>query len=157
MRGILVNSLTRRAFLALAITTAVASPASIVRAETPSHAVRLALHGYDPVSYFTEGHPEQGVERLSVSFDDAVYWFASEQHRAMFIANPDAYAPQYKGFCAISVSRNMIAEPDPKAWAISDGKLYVFSSPAWVARFEQDKVAILAQGAENWPELQNRL
>ena len=75
----------------------------------------------------------------------------------MFIADPDAYAPQYNGFCAISISRNMIAEPDPKAWAISDGKLYVFSSPAWASRFEQDKAAILAQGAENWPVLQKRL
>jgi YHS domain-containing protein len=152
-----VNNLSRRAFLALATTTAAVCQGSIAPAETQSHAARVALHGYDPVSYFTKGHPEQGVERFSVSFDDAVYWFTSEQHRAMFIADPDAYAPQYNGFCAISVSRNMIAEPDPHAWAISDGKLYVFSSPAWVARFEQDKAAILAKGAENWPELQRRL
>src|SRR6516165_12558878 len=31
---------------------------------------RLALKGYDPVSYFTEGHPEQGSAEYQAAFDD---------------------------------------------------------------------------------------
>ena len=53
---------------------------------------RLALKGYDPVSYFTEGRPEQGSAEYQASFDDATYWFKNAEHRALFVADPDRYA-----------------------------------------------------------------
>lgn len=131
-----------------------------VAAFAPAHAEdalssegRVALQGYDPVSYFTEGHPEKGQEQFSAAFDDAVYWFVNDEHRAMFVAAPDTYAPQYGGYCAISMSRGKKAEPDPKAWTIADGKLYVFRSPVGVAMFEKDGATIANLAEKNWPEL----
>ena len=77
---------------------------------------RTALWGYDPVSYFTAGRPEQGSAEFSFQFDDTTYWFASEEHRRMFAADPEHYAPQFKGYCALSVARGLKVEVDPEAW-----------------------------------------
>ena len=49
---------------------------------------RLALKGYDPVSYFTAGRPDQGSAEYQATFDDATYWFKNAEHRAMFVADP---------------------------------------------------------------------
>jgi len=69
---------------------------------------RLALRGYDPVSYFTEGRPEQGSVEYQAAFDDATYWFKGPEHRATFVADPDHYAPQFQGFCTVSLSRDFL-------------------------------------------------
>lgn len=114
---------------------------------------RVALGGHDPVSYFTSGHPEKGSAEFSATFDDATYWFKNAEHRAQFAADPDRYAPQYSGFCAIQVSRGVKAEADPEAWLIHDGKLYVFSGKRGPAMFQEQTASILGKAAQNWPEL----
>ena len=111
---------------------------------------RLALNGYDPVSYFTAGRPEKGSAEFAAPFDDATYWFVSAEHRAMFAADPDRYAPQYNGFCAVFVARGLKREIDPEAWSIMDGKLYVFASKKGVPIFEQQTASIIDQANENW-------
>src|ERR1700738_5510197 len=82
---------------------------------------RLALSGYDPVSYFTDGHPEKGSTEYQASYDDATYWFKNPEHRALFVADPDHYAPQFRGYCTASLSRGQKVEADPQAWVIADG------------------------------------
>lgn len=141
-----MTDLTRRLFLA-SIVFATAS-GGISTAET---AKRIALSGYDPVSYFTDSRPEKGMPDFAADFDDATYWFRSADHRAMFVADPDRYAPQYNGFCTIGVSRGSKFEPDPKAWTISDGKLYVFTGPAGVPIFQEARASIVDQANANWP------
>ena len=108
------------------------APSTRVQAESPG---RTALWGYDPVSYFTIGHPEQGLAEFSFQFDDTTYWFASEEHRKMFAADPEHYAPQFKGYCALSVARGLKIEADPEAWTIWNGQLFVFGSKDDVPEF----------------------
>ena len=69
----------------------------------------IALQGYDPIGYFTEGKPVQGDARIIAKHDGAVYRFASEQNRQTFLADPDKYAPQFGGYCAYGVSRDALA------------------------------------------------
>ncbi|MGE5271047.1 MAG: hypothetical protein ACM3JG_15400, partial [Thiohalocapsa sp.] len=45
---------------------------------------RVALKGYDPVAYFTDGKPAKGSPDFTAEFDDATYWFANAAHRALF-------------------------------------------------------------------------
>src|SRR5689334_6023954 len=87
---------------------------------------RVGLRGYDPVNYFTEGRPAKGSEQFTASFDEVTYWFKNAENRALFVKDPERYAPQFKGFCAIDLSRGLKTEPDPEAWTIANGKLYVF-------------------------------
>jgi hypothetical protein len=116
---------------------------------------RIALGGYDPVAYFTEGRPQKGTEAHWFAFDDAVYLFQSADHRAMFAADPERYAPQYAGFCAAGVSKGYRTEPDPEAWVIAHGKLYVLSLKERVPEFKQDTAAFVGKADVNWPTVRN--
>lgn len=154
-----MSYLSRRVFLSTtlafgAMTTFSASLAG--DNVSPAPGMRVALRGYDPVSYFTTGRPEKGSAAFSTAFDDAVYWFKNPEHLAMFVADPDRYAPQYGGFCAITVARGGVAEPDPEAWTISDGKLYVFRSKEGVSIFQQQANNIVEQATANWLGLYKR-
>lgn len=145
---------SRRSLL-LALSTILGAAAALGALETGSSAAekRVALSGYDPVSYFTEGHPEKGSAEYSAAFDDATYWFKNAEHRALFVADPNHYAPQFAGYCSIMVSRGVKQEADPEAWAIADGRLYVFSAKEGVPLFQQQTAAIIGKATENWPEL----
>jgi YHS domain-containing protein len=116
---------------------------------------RLALKGYDPVSYFTEGRPEQGSAEYQAAFDDATYWFKNAEHRAMFVADPDHYAPQFRGYCTVSLSRGEKYEADPEAWAIADGKLYVFGGKEGVPVFQAQTASVVEKASDNWVKLRN--
>ena len=60
----------------------------------------LMLLGHDPVAYFTVGKPVRGYPAISTRHNEVTYYFASEANRAMFVADPAKYAPQYGAFCA---------------------------------------------------------
>jgi enamine deaminase RidA (YjgF/YER057c/UK114 family) len=91
---------------------------------------KLAISGYDPVAYFTDGKPIPGRSELEFRWHNARWRFASAAHRDSFASNPDGYAPQYDGYCAVGVSGVDFAAPhkdtvDPEVWTIIDGKLYL--------------------------------
>src|SRR4249920_1400972 len=64
----------------------------------------LMLKGYDPVAYFTDGKPVPGKVDISVRHDGLDYRFATEEHRKMFLADPQHYVPKYGGFCAQGIA-----------------------------------------------------
>jgi YHS domain-containing protein len=142
--------LSRRFVLvtALLVATPLRAQNSSPRAEK-----RVVIRGYDPVAYFTEGRPVKGTPEFTADFDDMTFWFVSAKHRDMFLSDPDRYAPQFTGLCTISVSMGLIAEPDPEAWTIADGKLYLFSAKAGVAYFQQQPASVVAKAAQVWPSL----
>lgn len=58
----------------------------------------VALKGYDPVAYFTMGKPVKGNEQFGYDWNGARWLFASQEHRNLFKATPEKYAPQYGGY-----------------------------------------------------------
>src|SRR3954470_18612144 len=66
----------------------------------------IAIMGYDPVAYFTEGRPVKGTEEFSYRWLGTPWYFASEEHRDLFIKDPARYAPQYGGYCVGEVAAN---------------------------------------------------
>jgi YHS domain-containing protein len=117
---------------------------------------RVALKGYDPVSYFMVGHPEKGSVEYQAVFDDTTYWFKSAEHRALFNGDPDHYAPQFRGYCTNTMSRGEYWEADPEAWAIVDGKLYVVGSKKGLARFQNQTAGAIEMANENWANFRGR-
>lgn len=85
----------------------------------------VAIAGYDPVSYFQD-KPTIGLAEITVEHDGAVYQFANDQNRATFLADPEKYAPQYGGWCAVAISENKTFPINPQTYSIEDGKLYLF-------------------------------
>ena len=151
-----MHQLSRRLFLtALTPLVGLACCGALSAAENRASGKRVALSGYDPVSYFTDGRPEKGSGEFTFAFDDAMYWFKNSEHRAMFARDPERYAPQYDGYCAISVSSGAGArtESDPEAWAIAEGKLYVFSGKGGPAKFAQHSDGIVSKANANWQAL----
>lgn len=84
-----------------------------------------AIKGYDPVAYFTESMPVEGKKDITYKWNDANWHFASEKNRDAFKANPEAYAPQFGGYCAYAMSESSFYKIDPKVWKIVNGKLYL--------------------------------
>ena len=116
---------------------------------------RLALKGYDPVAYFTDGKPVAGANNYELTWDGQRYLFASAQHLELFRQNPDKYAPQFGGVCTMNLAAGRKREADPQNWIISDGKLYVFAGAAAPANFAKDPLRNAARAAENWQRLRN--
>jgi hypothetical protein len=116
---------------------------------------RIALSGYDPVSYFADGRPQKGADEFWFAFDDAIYLFRSAEHRATFAADPERYAPQYDGFCAAGMSKGHKVEADPEAWVIANGKLYVFALKERVPDFKKDTAGFIERANANWPALRD--
>jgi YHS domain-containing protein len=113
----------------------------------------LAIDGYDPVAYFTEGRPVQGDPRFTHTHRGATYHFMSAASRDQFVKEPERYVPQFGGFCAYAVSRNYTADTDPLAWKIVDGKLYLNYNARAQAKWQEDVPGNIAKGHANWPAL----
>lgn len=151
-----MQSPSRRFFILAALPAfAIGLGRSLRAGEHPSPVAgkRVALGGHDPVSYFTRGRPEKGSRAFWFAFDDAVYLFANAKHRELFAADPERYAPQYQGYCTKKMSEGERAEADPEAWAIEGGKLYVFRSKNGLARFNENRAAILSKADAAWQNL----
>ncbi|MEM9555192.1 MAG: YHS domain-containing (seleno)protein [Acidobacteriota bacterium] len=113
----------------------------------------LALDGYDPVAYFTDGTPVQGSKKHTTTYRGATWRFASAEHRELFEADPTRYAPQYGGYCAWAVAQGKTADADPEVWAIVDGKLYLNYNRKIGEDWEADRAGHIAAADVNWPEL----
>ncbi len=110
----------------------------------------VAISGYDPVAYFTEGRPVKGSQEFAYDWLGATWHFASAEHRDLFAADPVKYAPQYGGYCSLSVAGGSIASVDPEAWRIVDGKLYLVASMGSLTRWERDVSSKIAMADGNW-------
>ena len=118
-------------------------PARAISGEVSTPSGNLAIWGYDPVAYFTDGKPRQGSRTIAYQWLGAEWHFASEQHKQLFVDDPIGYAPQYGGHCADGMySGYTIDQIDPDAWRIIDGKLFLFGSREAMWRFleRQDSV-----------------
>jgi hypothetical protein len=113
----------------------------------------LAIKGYDPVAYFTDGRPARGLPEIAFQWDEHTYRFASAEHRELFKADPVRYAPQFGNFCAMALSKGEIVVADPENWLVSDGKLYVFGKTIGPSLFKQDLAANVTKANQNRPIL----
>jgi len=84
-----------------------------------------AIDGYDPVAYFVDDRAERGSADITVDWNGAEWRFTSEAHRELFAQDPEKYAPQYGGFCALGMAHGGDVPTDPTAWTIHGGKLYL--------------------------------
>ena len=120
--------------------------------------VRLAIGGYDPVAYFTDGKPVPGQSDIDYVWHDARWRFASAEHRDLFARDPERYAPQYDGYCAMGAAweKDMHKDvADPLAWAIVDGKLYLAHSREALAKWQRNPAENIARADRNWPKLKD--
>lgn len=123
-----------------------------------------ALSGYDVVAYFDEAQspvgeaqpaPTPGKASITAEWNGAVWAFASEENRARFLADSEAYAPQYDGHCAFGVAKGGKVPGDPQRWRIVDGKLYLNLQQSVQEMWLQDIPGHLEASEANWPGLED--
>lgn len=134
-------------FVALACTKG--KPVSRVNA-TPEG---LAIKGYDPVAYFTGGGPAKGAPEFELSWNSAKWRFESVEHRDLFRADPEKYAPRYGGYCAYAVSQGKTADIDPEAWTIFEGRLYLNLNKDVQGLWERDMQVYIQEADKHWPSI----
>lgn len=146
--------LTRRSLLvAAAATPFAAALATPALARTPEIYARrgLAIDGHDTVAFFTAGTHMKGDAAHAIQWKGAEWRFASAENLAAFEANPNAYAPQYGGWCAFAVAHGATAKTDADAWTIHDGKLYLNFNKSVRSKWRQDIPGFVARADSNWP------
>ncbi len=115
-----------------------------------------AIDGFDPVSYFSENRAERGSSDITAEWNGAVWHFRTIQHRDTFLKDPQNYAPQYGGFCALGMAHGGDVPTNPEAWTIWEGKLYLNMikevSITW--RYNPDK--LIERADEKWQAMNVR-
>jgi len=153
--------LTRRLFVA---GLAASVPATLLVRGQPAHATQpdvftrdgLAANGHDPVAYFTEGKPVEGRGEHALVWKGVEWRFSSGANRSAFEADPEAYAPQYGGYCAYAVSKGYTASTDPRAWHIHEGRLYLNYNRAVRTLWARDIPGHVQSADANWPTVLTR-
>ena len=127
--------------------------AALLAPEARGEEPKLSISGYDPVAYFTDGKPVQGKSEIEYLWHKLRWRFASPAHRDLFAKDPDHYAPQYDGYCAMGASVDAAAHKDtvdPQAWAIVDGKLYLVHNQYWLQVWREKVEANIKQANKDW-------
>ena len=134
------------------LVAALSAPAA--RADEP----RLSISGYDPVAYFTQGKPAQGKAEHEYVWRKLRWRFATAEHRDLFVKEPNRYAPQYDGYCAMGAADGSGAHKDtvdPEAWAIVDGKLYLVHTRYWLERWREKAEEYIKRANADWQVIAN--
>jgi hypothetical protein len=113
----------------------------------------VAIKGYDPVAYFTEGKAVKGDSDFEHEYMDATWRFASAAYRDEFARDPKKYMPQYGGYCAYGVSKGYAVGIDPEAWKVVDGKLYLNYNQDVQKMWLEDVPGRVKKADENWPKI----
>jgi YHS domain-containing protein len=115
-----------------------------------------AIRGYDPVAYFTEAKPVKGSEKFVYTWNNANWYFSSQQNLELFKANPEKYAPQYGGYCAYGLSEGHKAPTDANAWTIVNEKLYLNYNLDVKKEWSKDRPQRIEKANENWPKVKGK-
>jgi len=111
----------------------------------------VILDGYDAVAFFTDNKPVKGDAQFQYKYEDAIYYFASQEHLDLFKGNPGKYKPQFGGWCAYAVSLGRIAPIDVNTFSIVDGRLVIQHNQRAVNGWNKDIPGNLAKADKYWP------
>ena len=113
----------------------------------------LALQGYDPIAYFTDGKPVKGSPQFTASYKGATYQFASAEHKQLFEKSPAKYEPQFGGFCGYAASINKLAPVEVEYFQVLHDRLILqHNKKAWDL-WDKDIEGNLKKADATWPTL----
>jgi YHS domain-containing protein len=110
----------------------------------------VALHGYDPVAYFTRNRAVKGKKWIFARIGGAQYQFASRRDRYEFLGDAPRYQPQFGGYGATALAMGRLADIDPELFVIYEGKLYLFNSEENQGIFLRDPRRIIHEARQHY-------
>lgn len=117
----------------------------------------VALSGYDPVSYFTDGDPKMGSSELEFYWQGVSWYFASLANLENFRRAPEFYAPQFGGHGAMSMARGYLSQGDPQIYLVLDDELFLFYSAGNKIAFREIVNSARLDARQNWARLRDGL
>lgn len=115
---------------------------------------KVAILGYDPVAYFSQGKAVKGKNAVSANYQGVIYKFSSNENKDVFLKNPSKYEPQYGGWCAYAMgSAGEKVEINPETFKITDGKLYLFYNAYFnntLKSWNKDESDLKSKADNNW-------
>lgn len=116
----------------------------------------VAIGGIDPVSYFDEGTPTPGREDIVSEWHGATFRFATPEHKAMFDADPEHFAPVYGGLDPEALVEGKVVAGDPLTWTIYGDRLYLSVEPATAAAFRSHQSETVNAAGGTWRLIEDR-
>ena len=113
----------------------------------------LALRGYDPVAYVEANAPTRGLPTHAFTYKGSKFLFVSAANQHKFAADPERYAPQYGGFCALGTANGYKVSTQPDAFKVVDGKLYLNHDRKVLDLWTKDEPGYILRANENWPDV----
>jgi len=117
----------------------------------------VAIEGFDPVAYFVDGAAMQGTAEFEANLWGAVWRFRNDGNRAEFLAHPEVYGPQFGGYDPVDIARGVTIAGNPRFYAISEQRLYLFSREDNRDAFAANPDRFLYEVGKRWPGLQDKL
>jgi thioredoxin-dependent peroxiredoxin len=117
---------------------------------------RVAIGGYDPVAYFTQGKALKGRKELSAIHHGVTYYFASEDDRKAFAASPAKFVPTFGGWCATAMAKGEKVEIDPTNFKVTNGRLFLFFKAFYanaLKDWNKDEPNLTVKADSNWKKL----
>ena len=114
----------------------------------------FAVEGYDVVS-FHAGKPVKGRSDYVTRYKNAVWRFDTQANLDLFLMNPEAFEPQYGGYCAWAIANKKLAPGKAEHWHIEDGKLYLNYSKRVKKRWDARREEFIVEADGYWPDLLN--
>jgi YHS domain-containing protein len=113
----------------------------------------LAIGGYDPVAFYTDGKPMPGSPDLEFAYGGAVWRFCNVGNREAFAARPDVYMPQFGGYDPLGVAHGAAVAGNPGVWLITGGRLFLFYDSDRLKTFNADPERITGAAERKWPDV----
>lgn len=118
---------------------------------------KLAIQGYDPVSYLEEKKAVKGKKELSVNINGAIYYTSSEKNKQLLKSNPAKYEPAYGGWCAFAMGDSgEKVEIDPETFKIVNGRLHLFYNKFFkntLKSWNKNEVQLKKNADLNWKKI----
>ena len=117
----------------------------------------LAISGFDPVAYFTDGRALQGKGEFEQEFAGTVWRFRSAGNRAAFVADPGIYMPRFGGYDPVGIVRGVAVEGNPRLWLIHAQRLYFFYTADARQEFRDDGDHVITTANSEWQRIQLKI
>lgn len=145
---------SKRAFLTF-LAAAFASPA--FAGPKPYWSTRktgFVADGADVVAYHglnENARAVMGKNEFAVRWKEGIWVFANAQNMAAFKSNPSKFAPEFGGYCALSVAYGGTSRGDKDAWHIHKGRLYLNGSKNVRRKWLRNKLQFIQWAQSQWP------
>ena len=113
----------------------------------------LAIGGYDPVAFYTDGKPMPGSPDFEFRYGGAVWRFCNVGNREAFAARPDIYMPKFGGYDPLGVAHGVAVAGNPSIWSITGGRLFLFHDRDRLTTFAADAERITSAAERKWPQV----